>query len=339
MNLKRFFLIISVILILASVIAVSATDYHHDINEVKYILDNTDESELTGCCSVVLQLDGNNSILSFRRDAETPADIFIEEIDWHGHKAIKQYKTNAGYFCQVIITEDGWVISYGGIDDGDDNKKIEEISSTMVNDNNTIDKDKLMQVQSIKAAYGLGHIVVKAPDGNYGFATATNHKIGKLSPGQYISMPNRYQYSRSGEIPLNTTDKISAMAELAISDMFGLTRRDVTTFYFHNVTNDTYDGNVVDLYLSNDDGSLFGMSTGGLNDDVSFHNKTFKGSEIPIAPDYQEIGSVEFENISGDEGGFNFSTIIFIVGFVICVGILAFAVLQLVRYFRFRYLR
>ena len=128
MNLKRFILIISVVLILASILAVSASDYHHDINEVKYLLDNTDESELTGCCSVVLQLDGNNSILSFRRDSETPADIFIEEIDWHGHKAIKQYKTNGGYFCQVIITQEGWVIGYGGIDDGDDNKKIEEIN-------------------------------------------------------------------------------------------------------------------------------------------------------------------------------------------------------------------
>lgn len=338
MNLKRFFLITSVILILVSILAVSASDYHQDINEVKQILDNTDESELTGCCSVVLQLDGNNSILSFRRDAETGADIFIEEIDWHGHKAIKQYKTTGGYFCQVIITQEGWIISYGGIDDGDDNKKIEEISSGMVNENNTINENTLSQIQAIKASYGLGHIVVKAPNGNYGFATATNHKIGKLSPGDYISMPNRYQYSRSGDIPLNTSDKISTMAQLAISDMFGLTRRDVTTFYFHNVTNSSFDGNVVDIYLSNDDGSLFGMSTGGLNDDVHFHNQTFKGSQIPIAPQYQDVGKVEFDHVS-EGGGFDFVTLFSIIGFVICVGILGFAVLQLVRYFRFRYLR
>lgn len=337
MNLKRLFLFISVILMFVSILGVCAHDYSQDINEVKYILDNTDESELTGCCSVVLQLDGNNSILSFRRDANLSADIFIDEIDWHGHKAIKQYKTNGGYFCQVIITEDGWVIGYGGIDDGPDNEKIEEISSTMVNENNTINEKTLSQIEKIKADYGLGHIVIKAPNGNYGFATATNHKVGKLSPGDYVSMPNRYQYSRAGDIPLNTTDKISVMTELAISDMFGLTRRDVTTFYFHNVTNSTFDGNVVDIYLSNDDGSMFGMSTGSLNDDVYLHNQTFKGSDIPIAPKYEKIGVVEFDHPS--EEGFNFVTLISIIGFVICVGILGFAVLQLVRYFRFRYLR
>ena len=319
-----------------SILSVCASDYTQDINDIKFILDNTDKSDLTGCCSVVLQLDGNNSIFSFRRDAEQSADIYIEQLNWHGHNATKQYKTSGGYFCQAIVTQEGWVIGYGGIDDGIDNRRIENITAGMINDNYTISNESLAKIQQIKADYQLGHVLIKAPNGNYGFATYTNHKVGKLEPGDYVSMPNRYQYSRSGEIPLNSTDKIAKVVDLATSDMFGLTRRDITTFYYHQVDNDTFKGNVTDLYLSNDDGSRFGMSTGGLVDDVYFNNSVIKGSDIPIAPKYMNIGTIEYP----EQSQFDFFTLVlYTIIFIIFVGILFFAVLQLVRYFKFRYLR
>ena len=294
---KKIILLLSLTLIFVSIIGVGASEYQYSMEEIKAILDSTDESEMTGCCSVVLQLEGNNSIFSFRRDASFSADIYINNYtDWHGHKVVKQYKTEGGYFCQAIVTDDGWTIGYGGIDDGVDNAKIENITAKMVNKNNTISEADLIKVQEIKAAYGLGHLVIKAPNGNYGLATATTHQTGHLEPGEYISLPNKFQFFRSGEIALNSSDKITTMTELAASDGFGLTRRDITTFHYYNMTNDTFDGNITDVYLSNDDGSMYGMSTGGLSDDVSFNNNTtIKGSDLPIAPKTIKFATVEFE--------------------------------------------
>ena len=289
---KKVIFILSTILLCISIIGVCASDFHYDVNDVKQILDQTDDGELTGCCSVILQQDGNDSIISFRRDANLSADIHIEQVNWSGVQAIKQYKVDGGYFCQVIVTEDGWVIGYGGIDDGIDNEIIENITTGMINNESKIDKNDLKQIQEIKAAYELGHVVIKAPDGHYGVATATNHFTGKLKPGEYISMPNRYKYSRSGEIPSNTTDKIGYMTQLAASDIFGLGRRDITTYDFHHVDNLTFSGNIVDIYLSNDDGSLFEMGTGDKFDDVYFNNTLFKGKDIPISPKYESVGSV-----------------------------------------------
>ena len=163
MDFKKSVFIFSLVILFVSIIAASASSVENT-HDIQSILENYNESDMTGCCSVVLQMDGNNSMFSFRRDAGNAADIYIEKINWHGKEAIKQYKTSAGYFCQVIITNDGWVIGYGGIDDGDDNKKIENITGSMVNDNNTISESGLEQVQAIKAAYGLGHLLIKAPN-------------------------------------------------------------------------------------------------------------------------------------------------------------------------------
>lgn len=340
MNFKRVLLLLSVILICVTILGVSASDYHYDINEVKNILSTYDESEMTGCCSVMLQLNGTDCMMSFRRDAGNPAEIFIEDVDWHGHKAVKQYKTDAGYFCQVIVTEDGWTIGYGGIDDGEDNKKIENISASMLNENNTISESTLSQISKIKASYGLGHFLIKAPNGNYGLATATTYQTGKLEPGEYVSIPNRVQFLRTGSIPLNSSDKVQSMVNLATSDGFGLTRRDVTTFDLHHIENSTFNATVVDMYASNDDGSAYGLSTAGLVDNIHFNNTTINASSIPIAPKYMKIGTVPFvDNQTSTDQGFNLTTIISIIGFVICIGILIFAVLQLVRYLRYLYFR
>ena len=292
MNIKKKVLIFSFILLFVSIIGVSANATTHDTHDIQSILEEYDDSELTGCCSVALQLEGNNSMFAFRRDAGNAAEIFIEKVDdWHGKQAVKQYKTDAGYFCQVIITNDGWVIGYGGIDDGVDNERIENITGSMMTNNTTAFENGLAQVQSIKAAYGLGHLVMKAPNGTYGIATATGHQTGKLGPGEYISLPNKIGFMRTGNIALNTSDKVAAMANLAISDGFGLTRRDVTTFNFQCVNETT---NVTDAYISNDDGSMWGMSTGGLSDNVNFTGKYFKAEDIPIAPKYTHMGNVTF---------------------------------------------
>lgn len=331
---KRIIFLLGALLVLISVLGVCAAEYQQDNADIQYVLENLTDDELTGCCSVALQLDGNNSIFSFRRDANLTADVFIEQIDWHGMQAIKQYKTNGGYFCQVIITENGWVIGYGGIDDGPDNERIEQITSEMITDDFSISDEGLAQIQAIKEPYKKGHVLIKAPNGNYGIATDKGHFTGHLEPGEYVSMPNSYQFFRSGTVPLNTSDKIGVMNGLAISDAFGLSRRDVTTFYYQNVDNDTFKGSVVDAYLSNDDGSYFGMSTAGYVDNVYFNGTLFKAEDIPMAPDYEPMGSLVLEESPVVS---HLTWLLSIIAFVVFVGALFYVILHFVRQYKYRY--
>jgi hypothetical protein len=290
-------------------------------------LNETDES---GCCSVVLQLEGNDTIMSYRRDANLTADIHIEQVDWHGHPAIKQYKTDHGYFNHIIVTNDGWVIGLGGVDDGEDNQRCENITSEMISNDYSISESKLKEIQQIKKDYKKGHVIIKAPNGNYGFATDEKSKIDKLEPGEYISLPNKYEYSRSGKIPLNTTDKVKSMVELAQSDLFGLNRRDVFVYDFH--TNET--GNTTDIYLSNDDGSLAEAETKDCYDDVFFNNTKYDGSKLPLGPKYEKIGSITFDNPNSSFN--NLNILLIIVGFVFFVALLFFLVLKVVKSIRHR---
>ena len=329
---KRSIFILGIFLILVSVLSVCASDNQQNIYEIQQILDETNASDLTGCCSVALQLDGNNSMFSFRRDANLTADIYVEEIDWHGIPAIKQYKTEGDYFCQVIITSNGWTIGYGGIDDGPDNEKIEETTSKMITDDNSISEDGLVQIQQIKEPYKIGHLLIKAPNGNYGVAFSDNHFTGKLEPGQYIVIPNRQTYMDNGSLSLNTSDKVAAMIELAQSDAFGLTRRDITTYNFHSYENNTAKVNITDAYLSNDDGSKWGMSTGGLVDNVYFNKTLFKAEDIPIAPNYQYMGNMTLHESINHVSKLMLVSIL--AGVVIFVAILFFVVYQSIKFIK-----
>ena len=331
---KRSIFILGIFLILVSVLSVCASDTPQNAYEIQRILDETNASDLMGCCSVALQLEGNNSMFSFRRDANFSADIYIEEIDWHGIPAIKQYKTDGDYFCQVIITSNGWTIGYGGIDDGPDNQKIEEITSKMITEDNSISEDGLIQVQQIKEPYKIGHLLIKAPNGNYGVAFSDNHFKGKLKPGEYLVIPNRQTYMNSGNLSLNTSDKVTAMIQLAQSDAFGLTRRDITTYNFHTFENKSSKVNVTEAYLSNDDGSQWGMNTAGLVDNVYFNKTLFKADDIPIAPKYQKMGNMtlheSLNNVSKT------TLLIVLVGVVLLVAILFFIVYKTVKFIKFR---
>lgn len=336
MDNKKIILILGVLLIFISIIGAYALDYNPEYGDLNYLLDETNESDLTGCCSVVCQMDGNNSMFAFRRDAGYAADIHIEKINWHGKEAIKQYKTDGKYFCQVIVTNDGWTIGYGGLDDGDDNKKIENITGRMVA-NNTIDNSSLEEIQSIKNSYGRGHVLIKAPDGRYGVAMGYSHFTGKLNPGEYISVPNKESFVRTGNIQMNASDKVQTMHKLAITDGYGLYRRDVTVYDFHNFENDTTKGNITDITLSNDDGSTFGMSTGGSADNVNFNGTLFKKEDIPIAPKYQNVGNVTFTEPEPENPfGFVFNILYYLVMIIIVV-VLFVIIIRLIN--RIRYAR
>lgn len=328
---KKYLIILAILMFIFTV-GVYSADTHENINMPP--INETNESALFGCCSIVCQLDGNNSISSFRRDANYSADIHIEEIDWHGKPAIKQYKTDGKYFCQFIVTSDGWVIGYGGLDDGADNQRIENMTADMVL-NNTISNSTLQRIQDIKHQYGRGHAVIKAPNGTYGVAMANTHFTGVLKPGQYISVPNKDTYIRNGNIKLDAKDKVKILVELERSDAYGLARRDITTFHFHGEHNDSFNGNITDVFLSNDDGSFYQMNTGGFIDNVYFNGTLFKKEDIPIAPNYTYLGTFQFEDANHDD---IFSLILWIIVYIIeivLIVIIAVFVIRLINKIRY----
>lgn len=322
MDLKNKILILSLVIIFISLIgACAAFNWQNN--------DNFDDDDVFGCCSIILQEDGNNSIMSFRRDSNITADVHIENVNWHGMPAIKQYKEDGGYFCHVIITKDGWMIGYGGIDDGIDSEKCENITAEMINDNYIISEDKLAEIQKIKEPYGRGHVLIKAPNGNYGFATVDKVKTGKLVPGQYVSLPNNYSLSRSGNLTLSSDDLIKDMNELSQSDQYGLDRRDIVTYDCH-FGNDSY----ADVYVSNEDGSQLGVNYTDCVDNVYINNTLIKASDIPIAPSYKSIGTMGFADV---DSPLDLMTISICVGILIFIGVLSFAVFKFVRFIRSKF--
>ncbi len=315
MDFKNKILLIGAAIVLISVIGVStACNYQNDHLVI-------DDAYGFGCCSIILQENGSDSIMTFRRDSNVTADIKVENMDWHGISVIKQYKTDGKYFSHVIITEDGWMIGFGGIDDGVDSQRCENISFEMINDDYTISQEKLEEIQSIKKPYGRGHFIIKAPNGNYGFATVDKVKTGQLQPGQYISLPNNYSLSRSGNLSLGSDDKVRDMVELARSDKYGLDRRDIITYDFHS-GDDSY----VNVYVSNEDGSLLGVDYTGCVDDVYVNDNLTKAEDIPVAPAYKSLDTLKFSGGNSNLG--------IIIGCIVFIGAISYGASKFVRYVR-----
>ena len=333
MNFKNRILILTIIVIFISLLGLAYANNVESIGDGLVIVNNTDDNPLFGCCSIVLQLDGNDTLMSYRRDSNLTADVYVEQVVWHGIPAVKQYKTDEGYFNHVIVTEDGWVIGLGGINDGISNEKCENITAKMINNDYTISESSLAKIQKIYEPYGRGHVVIKAPNGNYGFACVDKLKTGKLEPGHYISIPNNYSLSRSGEVSVYNGDRIEIMNDLSQSDKYGLDRREIVTYDFHS--DKLY--NKTDVYVSNEDGSKLGVDYTGCIDDVYFNKTLFKAEDIPIAPDYEKMGTYTF--INQDSNDYKLLILIIIVAFVFFVSILYFVVLKLVKSIRRKILR
>lgn len=334
MNLKRKFLIFGIVVILISIMGVYSAQYHENATEVSGIVESANGDDVFGCCSIVLQLGGNDGMMSFRRDSNYTADIKVEKINWHGIPVIKQSKEDQGYFTHVIITHDGWMIGMGGIDDGEDSKKCEDIAYKMINNDSSINKSCLKEIQDIKKPYGRGHVVVKAPNGNYGFANVNKLKTGTLEPGMYISIPNNYSMSRSGNLSLESDDLIKDMTELSQLDKYGFDRRDIITYDFHASSNN----NTTDVYVANEDGSKLNVSYVDCVDDVYFNNQLTKAEDIPIAPDYKSLGSITFTDadLNSLDGNMVYIVLAGVVIFIIALG---YGVYRLVRFVKTKFMR
>ena len=323
MNLKKKILIISVFIIFVSLCAASTAGEWQNYDASHVISNETDD---IGCCSIVWQLEDNHTMFTHRRDSNTTVDVYIQPVNLSGVNCIKQFKTDRGYFTHVLITEDGWFVGFGGLDDGSDSHRCEQIALEMIK-NKTITKKSLKEIQKIKKPYGMGHFLIKAPNGKYGFASIDKVKKGKIEPGRYISLPNNYSLSRANNLSLDTDDKVKAMTELAQTDLYGVDRREILTYDFNPAVNNT----TVDVYVSNEDGSYLNESYTKYIDNIFLKHNETKGSDIPIAPDYKKMGTVSF--VSAPD---NNLVIAVIIGFIIFVIVLFYAVLKLVMRIRRR---
>lgn len=328
MNLKKHILILSIFIIFIFACGTFSASNFQNNAYLDVTSDYSNQTDVFGCCSIIWQLEDNHTMMSYRRDSNVTADVYIEKINWHGIPAIKQYKTEGGYFNHVIITNNGWVIGLGGIDDGKDSELCENITAQMITKDYTISENALAKIQDIKKPYGRGHVVIKAPNGNYGFANVDKLKTGTLHPGQYISIPNNYSLSRSGELPLDTPDKVGAMTNLSQADKYGLDRREIVTYDIH--LNET--ANDTDIYIANEDGSLVGANYTNCIDNLHFNNTTIMGSDIPIGPNYMSVGSIEFSDELSSSS--RLIIMIAIIAFVVFVAMLFFIVLRFVRFMR-----
>lgn len=231
------------------------------------------------CCTTIIQVSSDESILSFRRDSTgSTTNIYMVSNETH----VKQYKTTEGYFFHVLISKDGWLCGTGGADSASINKQIEARALTMMK-NDKITTADLNYIASLhKSNLGIGHFVIKAPDGRYGLEISRSGSMvltGTLKNGEYLVCPNSRSYYHKGNYTsyTGTSNVITASRLLALKDRYGVSRRDITTFHYkRNLT-----AYKIDLYACNDDGSYVGRSTSGLRDNIVTSTKTIYAGNLP----------------------------------------------------------
>ncbi|MBQ7928486.1 MAG: hypothetical protein IJ287_07075 [Methanobrevibacter sp.] len=263
----------------------------------KKVTVNVKPTKEKGCCSFFVQISGSESLGGFRRDGTEAVNLIIKSYKWAGKTAIKQYKTDYGYFGHMIVTSDGWMVGNGGLDDGKICKAIENIASKMVK-SNKIQSKYLKQILKYKKRLNFGHFSIKAPNGKFAIVWKNGFITGKLKPGEFLSSPNVRSYYRHGAYTQYGSDPVAAAIKIGASDGYGVNRRDITVFHWKTATDKNYKTtSVVNAYSANDNGKLVGRSTAYLKDNVYFKNKFFSKNKLPYSPKYIYLGIHKFGNI------------------------------------------
>jgi hypothetical protein len=281
---------------------------------------NIQAFSVNDCCSVILQVDNNTTAWAFRRDSEYDTLIYISRVKIGDKYALVQRKLWDGYFAHVIIFEDGWTVSIGGISNSGLNIKLQELGYK-ISKNGTISSENMNSILNIlktdvqyfgnedpletnhtfsimHTEKGMGHFVIKAPDGSYGICTTNKGqsllRIGKLEKGEYLSVPNDPGFFREGnKTIISKEDAINKVIELGGTDKWGYSKkynRKDTLSYLIETGNHT----LVHVYGTYDNGNLINKTSLAKPDNIIFNGKFIKGISLPIIPEKIFIGDLSF---------------------------------------------
>jgi len=252
-----------------------------------------DADKLTsGCCSVVLQGSNNSFAYGFRRDHTYSVDMYINKTKLNGKEAIKTYKLAKGYFTHAVVLEGGWFIGIGGWDNPRVNKNLENLGGKIASKGKISTKDTNVALQQLKTI-GMGHFVIKSPDGNVGVvlynkgnARGTINTVFKMKKGDYVSVPNGPSYYRKGAYTVKKSNLADAAIYIAGTDKWGVRRRNIIVYDVKKIGNTTD----VDIWASNDDGKYVGKPSKKWADNIIYNGTKTKGSSLPIIPNKKYIG-------------------------------------------------
>ncbi len=264
MNFNKIFLFVCLIFCLVGA-TICASDvcgavFDSDFNESHF-----------QCCSLAIQ-EKDETVFAFRQDAEFGDDGVVIHSDKLNNQEIiiQEIEAPDSHFIHAIITEDGWIASHGGESSNETEiREMENIAFEMLSSKN-ISSDSLSKIQKIFNGYGYGHFFIKAPDGRY--AVVYNETIveGKLSPGEFLVIPNEYYGFKTGNYTNYSTDPVDAIVK-----KYG-----------------------VNVYVTNDNGYNVGLNTSDLVNYFYFNNNYYPPSVIPETPDKLYVGDYIFENQS-----------------------------------------
>ena len=142
----------------------------------------------------------------------------------------------------------------------------------------------------IKSTQTLGHYFIKSPNGTYALVSHIKSKNtvtiekGKLKSGEYIICPNNYDFYKKGKIKdLNIKGNYTYISRyLAAIDQYSASRTNEFTYNYGTKNKLKY----IDIFISNDDGSLSNKSnTSNLFNDIYINDKYILGEKVPIIMD------------------------------------------------------
>lgn len=250
-----------------------------------------DINENSSCCSVIVQVSKNESVLSFRRDSSYQAKISIENTTWFGSKVVKQSKTKNGYFVHSIITEDGWTMGFGGYDKVTIQANIVKTAGNIYS-KKTITNQDMNKIYQLVKSLSLGHAVIKSPDGTVGVAIYNNggkYFITKLLNGEYVCVPNSIRYYHTGKYSTYSKDPVNASIKIAGYDRYGVNRRNIMTYHITPAK--------LNIYVTNDDGRYVSKASSSLKDPLVCLGKNISTNQIPSIPNKRLMGTVYYEKV------------------------------------------
>lgn len=239
------------------------------------------------CCSTICQEDESSAVIAFRRDNPYNSNSYMNVVLWGSRVVFKEYKNN-DYFCHYMVTSDGWIMGNGGSVDSYRIKKLESLFRQIV-EHNSLSKTYLKKIKSMYS--GLGHVVIKAPDGRFAVIYGSSYWTGVLKPGQFICVPNDIHYYKKGNYSNYDSDIVDAAISIGAHDKFGDYRRNINVAYAKATVSGSKKTYTVYAYVANDDGRYVGRNTKKYSDNIYFKGKFISKSKIPKVPGKLYIGS------------------------------------------------